>query len=751
MVIFGAMISPVGLIAAGVAALAYGLVELYDKVQKVHDVFNGIYDFFTGKMPTAAGTVHGLFNGLSANMGTTRNTVLELHAAWHESMDKIRQVMTPLVGFAKQVWDQISGSINQHMGEIKQTISVVMSTIASVWKQIWPDLSVIVKATWDIIKTVIMTGVKVIEDIIYAALALLRGNWSQAFHYLWDAVKTVFEGIVSVIKTTLTQVIPAAIALVLKLGKDIVEYLLHGLENLGSGLLHKIESLMTEAFNAVISWVAGEAGRVGRAIVDGIIGGAEGLAKGLGDKLKHGAESALHAATSFLGINSPSRKARDEIGIPIAEGIILGTKKLDELPFAITSKLRAALDAAKNVVTQFQSTLDNAFQQLASRAMAAFDAATQAHLSKMAKNFANKIKNAVTDPLNAALASAQDVYDAQMNTLDQNYKAQIASITAAGAKATPAEAALAALQEQHNQQQLKQALTDAQAQLKADQASGADPSTMISDQRSLADALYNIKVDQLQKLATTQRAAQDAQTAAAQTAADAAYNANKAFLDNGLKITQDTLNKQYAALETKLTDQYNIQVTYYQNSRTIQSENLQGMLTELQTQLEKHPEEWKAIHAKIMKLFHVSFGPDYRTVGKNMGKAFADGIRDSFNDVQAAVTELAKLVAKYLKLNSPAEAGPLSSLDTWWKPMASVLVGGIDKGVLGQGLADAVTSPSAFTGYGTSAAAGSASTTSDGKHFHVSFPGAVFLSGDQKAAREAAETIAPHLERILSL
>jgi hypothetical protein len=294
-------------------------------------------------------------------------------------------------------------------------------------------------------------------------------------------------------------------------------------------------------------------------------------------------------------------------------------------------------------------------------------------------------------------------------------------------------------------------LTDAQAQLKADQASGADPSTMISDQRSLADALYNIKVDQLQKLATTQRAAQDAQTAAAQTAADAAYNANKAFLDNGLKITQDTLNKQYAALETKLTDQYNIQVTYYQNSRTIQSENLPGMLTELQTQLEKHPEEWKAIHAKIMKLFHVSFGPDYRTVGKNMGKAFADGIRDSFNDVQAAVTELAKLVAKYLKLNSPAEAGPLSSLDTWWKPMASVLVGGIDKGVLGQGLADAVTSPSAFTGYGTSAAAGSASTTSDGKHFHVSFPGAVFLSGDQKAAREAAETIAPHLERILSL
>ena len=106
-----------------------------------------------------------------------------------------------------------------------------------------------------------------------------------------------------------------------------------------------------------------------------------------------------------------------------------------------------------------------------------------------------------------------------------------------------------------------------------------------------------------------------------------------------------------------------------------------------------------------MGLFKDEFGPDFKTAGENLGTAFAQGLRDSFSAMDSAAVAFAKLIASYLKLNSPADKGPLSTLDRWWKPMADVLIGGVDTGRM-QGFLDGVGGP-AIPGIATSGGGGS--------------------------------------------
>ena len=80
---------------------------------------------------------------------------------------------------------------------------------------------------------------------------------------------------------------------------------------------------------------------------------------------------------------------------------------------------------------------------------------------------------------------------------------------------TPAEALLAAMQAQDQQQQLTGALTSAQAQLAKDKASGADAATLAADQQAVDAAQRQITENNLAAQATKERAKADADYAKA--------------------------------------------------------------------------------------------------------------------------------------------------------------------------------------------------------------------------------------------
>jgi phage-related protein len=81
-------------------------------------------------------------------------------------------------------------------------------------------------------------------------------------------------------------------------------------------MVHAIKTAAVEVYNAAVS--------VGKSLIDGIVSGVGGLASALGSKLSAGLHGAVGLAKKFAGIFSPSSLTRDEIGVPMAQGIILG-------------------------------------------------------------------------------------------------------------------------------------------------------------------------------------------------------------------------------------------------------------------------------------------------------------------------------------------------------------------------------------------------------------------------------------------
>lgn len=233
-----------------------------------------------------------------------------------------------------------------------------------------------------------------------------------------------------------------------------------------------------------------------------------------------------------------------------------------------------------------------------------------------------------------------------------------ADATSVGANRTPSEQALYNLQSTHDASARAQDIADAQASLATATASG-DGAAIVSAQKALNDLLYNEQVAALQAKADTERTAAD-QATADQTA------------------RYDTEQAQ-AELE-------------YQAKRDLQKRHLDAMLLNLQTELAKHPGEWKKINRQISEWFKKTGSPDLQEAGKNLGLAFAAGLAESKTDVNKAAHSLALEVQKFLKLNSPADQGPLASLDSWWTAMPKTLLSGLDGRELGA-VADGIASP----------------------------------------------------------
>lgn len=92
---------------------------------------------------------------------------------------------------------------------------------------------------------------------------------------------------------------------------------------------------------------------------------------------------------------------------------------------------------------------------------------------------------------------------------------------------------------------------------------------------------------------------------------------------------------------------------------------------------------------EISKLLD-KWAEDMKKSGATAGDMFAKGLESQADAVSAAAEKLAKAAAKKLKLNSPAEAGPLSSLDTWWRAFSETLLKGLNLNAIKSAINEAV-------------------------------------------------------------
>lgn len=200
---------------------------------------------------------------------------------------------------------------------------------------------------------------KLIESAIKMVVALVKGL-IKALPELIKAAPKIIQSLVSAIIDNLPLLIDAAIMLISELVKAIIlnlpmmwEASLQIMGAIVSGIIKAVPQIATvglKLFNQLVTTFKSiDWGALGKSIIDGITNGVKNAAGNLANSVVGAAQGALGDVKNFLGIHSPSRVMRDEVGAMIGAGMAQGISNSARKVQAAMNGLNAEITASPKV------------------------------------------------------------------------------------------------------------------------------------------------------------------------------------------------------------------------------------------------------------------------------------------------------------------------------------------------------------------------------------------------------------------
>lgn len=351
-------------------------------VQMVMTVWNLVGPFFTSLWTGIVTVATAIWTGLSSII-TALIPILE--AAWALFGPFIIAIFTAIWTAAITIWNGISTVITTVMSVIQAVITTVLGVISALWSASWGVISAVVSTIWNVIVAVVTTAINAVSGIITAILDVISGNWSGAWNAIkgvlssiWDGIKSIITTVINGIKGVITSVlngikgvwtsiwngiksvassvwngIKSVISSEINAARSIISSVMSGIASTMANIWNSIVSVVSSTFSRVVSAVSSGISRayqavtgyVGRMVsaganfVHGFVRGITGAIGGAVQAAANMAKSALNAAKSALGIHSPSRVMKKEVGYYTAAGMAVG----------ILDNLKLVTDAAKQL------------------------------------------------------------------------------------------------------------------------------------------------------------------------------------------------------------------------------------------------------------------------------------------------------------------------------------------------------------------------------------------------------------------
>lgn len=216
-------------------------------------------------------------------------------------------------------------------------ISIVSSLVSGIAAQ----LPTLIPTAVEMILTLVSSLLGNVGQLVDAGLELLSGlveGLLDAIPKLIAAAPTIIGNLVNAIVSNLPKIVQTGIQLIGKLASGLIQ----AIPDLIASIPEIISSII-DAFTSV-NW-----GEVGMNIIKGIASGISGAVGSLIDAAASTAESALDWVKDKLGIHSPSKVFRDQVGKMMALGMGIGFEK--NIPVkAMTVGLEKAVKSLKKDV-----------------------------------------------------------------------------------------------------------------------------------------------------------------------------------------------------------------------------------------------------------------------------------------------------------------------------------------------------------------------------------------------------------------
>lgn len=279
-----------------------------------------------------------------------------------------------LVTVVQTVWTNIQTVVQTAIQVLSTVIQTGMQVIQTVWSTVWNVLSTVVQTVWSIITTIVSTAINALAGIIRAVTAAIQGDWSGAWNAIKDVVSTVWNGIKTIVTTAINGV-RSVITSVMNGIKSVMTSIWNGIKSVTSSVMNGIRSVVSSGMSSVRSVVssmmsavrsafsagwnaarsvtssginaavnvvrsaASSMASAGRNFVMGFVNGIRGAIGAAASAAASMARAAMSSAKAALGIHSPSRVMRDEVGYYVAAGMAVGIRENADLVQKAATKM----------------------------------------------------------------------------------------------------------------------------------------------------------------------------------------------------------------------------------------------------------------------------------------------------------------------------------------------------------------------------------------------------------------------------
>lgn len=308
-----------------------------------------------------AGTqlVSQLGQGWQGGIGGFITTVGEgMNQALQAILAAVPQVLQAGIQFIQNLASGITNGLPNVISALSNVITQLISTIATYGPQILSKgVELITNLRVGFLQALpnIIQGVGEIITKILAALM-------EAFPKMLDAGMKLIENTAKGITQNIPAIVSAIAEVIAKLlatiGEHLPEILEKGIEiiaKLAAGIIEgipKAVATVPKIFSEIASAFKGQdwlsiGGNIIKGIGDGIRNGVGAIA----DAARSAASAALDAAKRFLGISSPSKRFRDEVGAMMMAGTGIGIE--DNVPIAqVSTAIDRMMAAAKDGIEE---------------------------------------------------------------------------------------------------------------------------------------------------------------------------------------------------------------------------------------------------------------------------------------------------------------------------------------------------------------------------------------------------------------
>lgn len=362
-----------GPLTEGMSALAEGIGSLPDLfkgfVQSAGPALSQMGKVFQSSFAPVGEIVSGqLLPALQPFMQACQNLGSAIMPVLNTAFQAFTPVLGSLVAKLTEVGATILTTITPVINNMAAVVQAVLPTIQAAFTTVTSTIQGVIDAVFPYIQTVITSVMNVINAIITTVLAAVQGDWNGVWTGIGNVITSVWNGI----KANVSAAINAVSGVISSVMGSISAYwsgVWNSVKGLVSSAWNGITNAVSNGVNSVMNTVRGIGGKIkgafsgagswlldaGKNIIMGLVNGIKNAIGSAVSAAKNAAANVVNAAKSALGIHSPSRVFRDEVGKMIPAGLGKGVEA--NMSLAVNPVQRMVADIMPNSLLNGSASL----------------------------------------------------------------------------------------------------------------------------------------------------------------------------------------------------------------------------------------------------------------------------------------------------------------------------------------------------------------------------------------------------------